>query len=422
MNFLDHIGLSGEFIPCDNNLPYINRNFRIIDSILQMNAVSFVDAPPANPEAGDVYIIENGSYTYGIGESVIGIFNGTGWIFLEPKLGYQTYVESESAFFWFNGSDWVLDAKGDGTVNGPVSSLNNSIARFDGTAGKFITDSGVILDDDNVISGVNSIYTDKVIFKDLYAEASVFYEFPAGILFVGSSFGIIQTPIAQLDSFYIPTKDNSFIFLIENKTGAPCLIKNSIGLLTGTGKDFIFKDGTSLIVYYSKESDTFNIISGSGGSGGGIITVADKVERDDILEDDRYPGLMVFINDEDFQIQTTYQLVGGITNSHWKILAGGNNSIKTLNAFGGPVFESDHHILLEATSDNVGASIQTGMPVGKEFTFLRTASSTEFEFNATITLPGSETFLDGTTSYTLPEVGDYLKIIKINSTTWGKYS
>src|SRR5690606_4300218 len=77
--------------------------------------------------------------------------------------GHIAYVSSEDDFFWYNGTDWVLLPKTLGDVNGPASSENNSIARFDGITGKWITDSGVILDDDDVISNVNALYTEKTI-------------------------------------------------------------------------------------------------------------------------------------------------------------------------------------------------------------------------------------------------------------------
>lgn len=156
-----------------------------------------------------------------------------------------------------------------------------------------------------------------------------------------------------------------------------------------------------------------------GGEGSGILSVASKTERDDIPEAARQIGMLVFINDGDFQIQTTYQLVGGITNSHWQIVGGGNNSTMTLSGFGGPVYETNHNVLMSPESDNTGAVIEAGMPIGKELSFLRIYESS---FTCTISLSGSETFLNGDTSYTLPGSGDYLKMKKITSTLWGKFS
>lgn len=424
MIFLDHIGLSGDFEPCENNLPYINRNFRIIDSILQMSAVSFIDSPPTSPEEGQVYIIENPSYTYGTTDSIIAIYNGHSWIFVEPKVGFRAYVESEGSFFWFNGSEWALDPMSDGDVKGPASSLSNSIARFDGVTGKFITDSGVILNNDNVISGAASIYsgniiTSKILTGILGGDDSLIEEGPAKTITLSSVFGTIEDPIVEIDTIEIPDTSKSYLFSIENKSGSPTIIKNNASILTGTGKDFVFKDGTSILVSYSSSSNTFNVVSGGGGSGSGVLIVESKTERDDIPEDDRFIGLEVFIDDDDKQIQTTYQLIGGITNNKWTLLGGGNNSTRMINAFGGPIYEADHNVLISSDSDNTVAAIQAGMPIGKEFNFIRTADDDLFEFKSTVTIPAGETFLDGTTSYTLPEVGDTLKIKKITTTLWG---
>lgn len=162
MNFLPHIGLSGDMSACDSNfINYINRNFLLIDTILQLKAIDFVDTLPVDPEMGDTYILESSDY-YG-GESVIIVYDGTKWVYIEPKPGFIAFVEQENDFFWFNGTDWVLLPKTLGDVNGPNSSLNNSIARFDGVTGKWITDSGVILDNDRVITQVKSIYSESIV-------------------------------------------------------------------------------------------------------------------------------------------------------------------------------------------------------------------------------------------------------------------
>ena len=49
---------------------------------------------------------------------------------------------------------------GSGDVVGPVSSTDNAITRWDGTTGKLVQDSGVLLDDLNAITGLSSIQFD----------------------------------------------------------------------------------------------------------------------------------------------------------------------------------------------------------------------------------------------------------------------
>jgi hypothetical protein len=50
-------------------------------------------------------------------------------------------------------------AGGNGTVSGPVSSIDNAVARFNSTTGEIIQNSGVIINDENDISGVVNLST-----------------------------------------------------------------------------------------------------------------------------------------------------------------------------------------------------------------------------------------------------------------------
>lgn len=49
---------------------------------------------------------------------------------------------------------------GTGDVLGPASSTDNAIARFDGTGGKTLQDSGVILTDGDILKNVAEIWAD----------------------------------------------------------------------------------------------------------------------------------------------------------------------------------------------------------------------------------------------------------------------
>lgn len=55
---------------------------------------------------------------------------------------------------------WATNAGGD--VTGPASSTDNAVVRFDGTTGKLIQDSGVLIDDSNNASGYNQIDIDSI--------------------------------------------------------------------------------------------------------------------------------------------------------------------------------------------------------------------------------------------------------------------
>lgn len=55
---------------------------------------------------------------------------------------------------------------------------------------------------------------------------------------------------------------------------------------------------------------------GSGGSGSGILVVADLTARDAIASGDRYDGLIVYV----VATKMNYQLQGGIANEDWKTI------------------------------------------------------------------------------------------------------
>lgn len=53
------------------------------------------------------------------------------------------------------GANWnIIQVNIDGAVTGPTSSTDNSVARFDGTSGKVIQGSSVVIDDSNNVSGI----------------------------------------------------------------------------------------------------------------------------------------------------------------------------------------------------------------------------------------------------------------------------
>jgi len=80
-----------------------------------------------------------------------------------PAVGlliYNSGANQDEGFYFWTGSEWVqLKAEEDSDVEGPSSSTDNAVARFDGTDGNTIQNSSVILDDASNISGVNKLTT-----------------------------------------------------------------------------------------------------------------------------------------------------------------------------------------------------------------------------------------------------------------------
>jgi len=104
--------------------------------------------PPGNPSADDRYIVKpTGTGVWSGHDNAIAIYNGNVWEFENAIESMAVYVDSENSFYYFDGTNWVKWAMGVGDVIGPESSVNNSIAVFDGTTGKIIKDGGKKISD-----------------------------------------------------------------------------------------------------------------------------------------------------------------------------------------------------------------------------------------------------------------------------------
>jgi hypothetical protein len=67
-----------------------------------------------------------------------------------------------------NGTDtsWIVSGTGSGDVTGPASSTDNAITRFNGTTGKVVQNSSVIIDNSNNVSGVATLNAATLIIAD----------------------------------------------------------------------------------------------------------------------------------------------------------------------------------------------------------------------------------------------------------------
>lgn len=67
-------------------------------------------------------------------------------------------VAQTTGFYYWNGSKWVLlKTPNTDEVGGPANSTDNAMVRFDGTSGKIIQNSGVIVNDNDEISEINNL-------------------------------------------------------------------------------------------------------------------------------------------------------------------------------------------------------------------------------------------------------------------------
>lgn len=332
-----HLGLWGDFEPCEPGiLAAINQNFFTLDVLTQASILDFVETLPEDPLDGDTYIVED-PYPYAGGANSIMVWDGNEWVAIEPQAGFIAYVASEGNLFWYNGTDWVLIPTNIGDVSGPASSTNNAIARFDGTTGKLLQDSGVIIDDTDNVSGINQLNANIV--EAILTQASLF---DAEMTEDSSSSGAnvdLPQPLSMLtkltgavtsvDTIAPPdVSPYASFFVYVNETGGPVTFNNGPSLVTGSGSNLTVKDDGAIWLIYDPEESRYMIIGGSGG--GGILTVPDIAARNAIPSSDRYQGFMVHVvTTPPVSTGTTYQLMGGITNSDWREVVFSEN-IQTL--------------------------------------------------------------------------------------------
>lgn len=108
------------------------------NAILVITGTPGVSRNIVAPSQSKSYIVINGSD----GDVVIKGSATTG----------ATVVSGENAIVAWDGLDFVRLGSPD-LVSGPASSTDNAIARFDSTTGKIIQNSGITIDDSNVMTG-----------------------------------------------------------------------------------------------------------------------------------------------------------------------------------------------------------------------------------------------------------------------------
>lgn len=121
---------------------------------------------------------------------------------------------------------------GGGDVSGPSSSTDNAIARFDGTDGKTLQDSGILIDDSDNVTGVNQLDIDSANGIDVNPGSDI----DADLLTVG----VTGSPTISWDE-----SQDAFHF----SKGID--IDDNIAITFGTGFDAtLLWDGTDLILDY----------------------------------------------------------------------------------------------------------------------------------------------------------------------------
>lgn len=143
-----------------------NNNSRMLQAYILSSVISATTmaqpTPTPDPDAPPpVYIIPasaTGAQWSGFDEGDVAIYFADTWTAFKPFEGLRKTVLDQGA----DGEDWqylagvwapAAGGGGGGDFTGPGSSTDNALVRFDGTTGKTGQGSGVIVSDDNEISG-----------------------------------------------------------------------------------------------------------------------------------------------------------------------------------------------------------------------------------------------------------------------------
>jgi len=113
------------------------------NAILLVTGTPGIPANIVAPSKSKIYLVKNGSDAAVVlkGSATTGVSIPTG---------------VEAICFW-NGSDFEIAG-----LIGPASSTDNAIARFDSTTGKIIQNSGVTIDDANILGGASQLNVDNL--------------------------------------------------------------------------------------------------------------------------------------------------------------------------------------------------------------------------------------------------------------------
>lgn len=277
-----NLGLFGDFEVCEAGvLDAINKNFFILDVLVQMGVIDFVATLPLDPAEGDIYILTT--------DDTIQAWNGTEWIEIVPKPGEIAYITGEDEFYWYTGTQWIILPKEFGDVVGPATSNDNRIARFDGTDGKTIQNSLVSISDAGVMSGAIETITDLVTTLTVNASTKVSTDLTETNLLSTKAYiitgvtgaitlatptalvGKIQSAVTQINNITAPTGMGTYnrVHILVNETLNDIVISDAGNIRTGLSSDLNLKSDASVMIMYDYALNIWRVIGGSGGGSGG---------------------------------------------------------------------------------------------------------------------------------------------------------
>ncbi len=170
----------------------------------------------------------------------------------------------------------------DGKVTGPASATDNAVTRFDATTGKLVQNSGVIIDDSNNVTGVNSLSATSSTIGTNSTTGTVQESISDNSAQTGANVNLTSpsTPIVRLTNASLSSIDTiaspvaGRTITIINQTGNPVTINNNTGgttinrILTGTKGPLVLADEASIVVKYDNTESRWMVVGGTGSGGG----------------------------------------------------------------------------------------------------------------------------------------------------------
>lgn len=256
-----NIGMFGNFELCEEGIiAALNKNFLLLDALVQAKIVDQVAVLPGSPADGEAYILTTNDN--------IMIWNGLDWVEVVPEAGYMAWINDLNDFYYFNGTDWIIFPKTLGDVVANGTSTDNALVRYDGATGKVIQNSLAILSDAGSLSGLINVIS-TLVSLDLF---SVKQQIVTGIT------GADQT-IPSLTAVNIKVQSNAdsiadiadptpgsydrMHVLINDRSSGDIIVRNNANIVTGTGADIVIKNKSSIFIIYDNVTSTWNVVNGN---------------------------------------------------------------------------------------------------------------------------------------------------------------
>lgn len=142
---LPNISLTAGFVLGESGWsPAMNRNLRVLDALVNMQAINRTEISTPSASPGQVYIVgsgADGAWSGHDGELAIWC-NGDDltegeWAFVAPREAWRVWVTAESAFYQYVSGAWVLDSSSSVTPNEYSTTIG------DGSAANFYLSHGL---------------------------------------------------------------------------------------------------------------------------------------------------------------------------------------------------------------------------------------------------------------------------------------